>query len=196
MGVDIAGFDRVKSFCYFMKMTACKRILMGGIVALFLAAFASANPELAGRWQLDPARSSALDGWNKMDLVFALDGSQIEVTYLMQWRSTKYRAANQLDTSKSVASDNFFRVEQRHMAVYPAKGGVTYTTAEWIDGDRTLRTETNTPVEVSQGDVNMRITSEYRIGEGGETLTLIELHSSRDRPLVYFFRKVKEEESK
>lgn len=169
---------------------------MGGIAALFLAALASANPELAGRWRLDPARSSALDGWNKMDLVFALDGSQISITHEMQWRSTKYRATNLVDTSKSVASDKFFRVEQRHMAVYPAKGGVSHTTAEWIDGDRTLRTETNTPVEVSQGDVNMRITSEYRIGEGGETLTLIELHSSRDRPLVYFFHKVKEEETK
>jgi hypothetical protein len=81
------------------------------------------------------------------------------------------------------------------MAVYPAKGGVTHTTAEWIDDNRTLRTETHTPVEVSQGNVNMRITSEYRIGEGGKTLTLIELHSSRSRPLVYFFRKVEEEVS-
>ncbi len=56
------------------------------------------------------------------------------------------------------------------MAVYPAKGGVTNTTAEWIDNNRTLRTETHTPVEVFQGDVNMRITSEYRIGEGARSL--------------------------
>lgn len=179
-----------------MKLTAYKRILFGGIAALLLAAMASANPDLEGHWRLDPARSSALDGWQKMDLLFALDGSQIEITYQMQWRSTKYRATNLVDTSKSVASDNFFRIEQRHMAVYPAKGGVTHTTAEWIDQDSTLRTETNTPVEVSQGDVNMRITSEYRIGEDGETLILIELHSSRPRPLVYFFNKLNEEEAK
>jgi hypothetical protein len=179
-----------------MKITAYKRILLGGLAALFMTALVSANPDLKGQWRLDPNRSSALDGWQKMDLVFALEGSQIEVIYLMQWRSTKYRATNQLDTSKSVASDNFFRVEQRHMAVYPAKGGITHTTAEWIDEDRTLRTETNTPVEVSQGVVNMRITSEYRIGEGGETLILIELHSSRPRPLVYFFNKINEEDAK
>lgn len=179
-----------------MKITACKRILLGGIAALFFVALASANPELAGRWRLDPARSSALDGWQKMDLVFDLDGSQISITHEMKWRATNYRATNLVDTTKSVASDKFFRIEQRHMAVYPTKGGVSHTTAEWIDADRTLRTETNTPVEVSQGDVNMRITSEYRIGEGGETLVVIELHSSRARPLVYFFNKVKEEEAK
>ncbi len=179
-----------------MKLTAFKRIFLGGIAALFLTALASANPELAGRWRLDTARSSALDGWHTMDLVFDLDGSQISIKHEMRWRRTNYRATNIVDTAKSVASDKFFRVEQRHMAVYPTKGGVSHTTAEWIDADRTLRTETNTPVEVSQGDVNMRITSEYRIGEGGETLVLIELHSSRARPLVYFFNKINEEDAK
>lgn len=186
----------INSGCFSMKMTVCKRILLGGIAALFFAAMASANPEIAGRWRLDPARSSALDGWHKMDLIFSLDGSEISIRHEMQWRKTKYRATNVVDTSKSVASDSFFRIEQRHMAVYPTKGGITHTTAEWIDEDRTLRTETNTPVEVSQGDVTMRITSEYRIGEGGETLILIELHSSRPRPLVYFFNKIEEEDSK
>ena len=179
-----------------MKITAYKRILFGGIAALLFAAMASANPDLEGHWRLDSARSSALDGWQEMDLIFALDGSEIEITHQMRWRATNYRATNLVDTSKSVASDKFFRIEQRHMAVYPAKGGITHTTAEWIDADRTLRTETNTPVEVSQGDVNMRITSEYRIGEGGETLILIELHSSRPRPLVYFFNKVSEKDAK
>ncbi len=181
---------------FFMKITAYKRILLGGIAALFMTALASANPDLEGHWRLDPARSSALDGWQEMDLVFALDGSQIAITHQMRWRATNYRATNLVDTTKSVASDNFFRIEQRHMAVYPTKGGSTHTTAEWIDEDRTLRTETNTPVEISQGDVNMRITSEYRIGEGGETLVLIELHSSRARPLVYFFNKVSAEDAK
>jgi hypothetical protein len=85
---------------------------------------------------------------------------------------------------------DFFRVEQRHMAVYPAKNGVTKASAAWIDGGRVLRTEAFTPVEVSQGDVFMRITSEYRVGETGDTLTLIELHSTRNRPLVYVFKKV------
>jgi len=180
-----------------MKLTAFKLILLGGLLAVgAMAAPAAANPELSGRWRMVPALSSALDGWNMMDLVIAQEGSQIRITHEMQWRATKYKATNVVDTTREVASDKFFRVEQRHMAVYPAKAGVTHTLAEWIDGGRTLRTESMTPVEVSQGDVMMRITSEYRIGEGGETLTLIELHSSRHRPLVYYFRKVKEEDAK
>lgn len=178
-----------------MKNTPYIRLIMAGFVAIWLGAIASANPEITGQWQLDVDRSSALDGWQDMRLVISSQDTQVDIRHEMRWRATRYRATNTVDTAKSVASDSFFRVEQRHMAVYPAKGGVTHTTAEWIDNNRTLRTETHTPVEVSQGNVNMRITSEYRIGEGGKTLTLIEIHSSRNRPLVYFFRKVEEEVS-
>ena len=163
------------------------------VTLLLCSSPALANPELAGHWQLDIEQSSPLSGWQDMALVIAVDGSEVEITHQMRWRRTNYRATNVVDTSKTVTSDSFFRVEQRHMAVYPTKGGLSHTTAEWIDADQTLRTETQTMVEVSQGDVPMRITSEYRIGEGAETLTWIVLRSSRSRPLVYLFRKVEVE---
>ena len=179
-----------------MKTTALKRILCGGLLALVFSALASANPTLAGHWRLDTARSSALDGWSDMDLVIAVDGTKVALTHDMQWRATKFAATNTVDTARPVDLQNYFRVEQRHMAIYPAKHGVTHAQASWIDGGRTLRLEVVTPVEVSQGDVPMRIYSEYRLGELGDTLTLIELHSSRNRPLVYVFHKVKGEDAK
>jgi hypothetical protein len=176
-----------------MKITALKRILLGGMTALCLAAVAAANPALAGHWRLDTAHSSALDGWSAMDLVITLDGTKVALEHDMQWGATKYQATNTVDTAQPVKLEHFFRVEQRHMAVYAAKGGITHATASWIDSGRTLRIEVETPVEVSQGDVPMRIYSEYRVGELGDKLTLIELHSSRNLPLVYVFRKVQEE---
>ena len=193
--MDITGSEGVKSPRFSMNMTACKRILLGGIAALFLAALASANPDLEGRWRLDPKYSSGLDGWSAMDMVFAHEGSQIAITYEMALRSIRRDYTNTFDTSKKVTSKGFFRVEQRHMAVYGAKDGVSSSTAEWIDDNRTLRTESHTPVEVSQGVVTMRITCEYHIGEEGKKLTVIEIHSSRERPLIYFMYKVKEEDS-
>jgi hypothetical protein len=173
-----------------------KRILLSGLAALSCAVLASAKPTIEGRWRLDPAASSALDGWSKMDLSVALDGSKVALTYHMQWRNTLHDAANVLDTAGPVELRNFFRVEQRHMAVYPAKVGGTKARAEWIDGGATLRTEVLTPVEVSQGDVTMRITSEFRVSETGDKLTVIELHSTRNRPLVYVFNKIKAEDAK
>ncbi|MCC6414754.1 MAG: hypothetical protein IT582_02450 [Opitutaceae bacterium] len=166
------------------------------MVALGLAALASANPAIEGHWRLDPAASSALDGWHKIDLNIGLDGSKVAVAYTMQWRTTIHEATNVFDTNAPTEQQDFFRVEQRHMAVYPAKHGVTKSTAAWIDGGKTLRTEALTPVEVSQGDVIMRITTEYRVSELGDKLTVIELHSTRNRPLVYVFNKVTGEDAK
>lgn len=160
------------------------------LVLLALAAAAHANPGFNGRWRLDPALSSALDGWNKADLVITVDGSRVALLHDMTWRTTRFAATNTFDTAAPVELKDFFRIEQRHMAVYPAKDGVTRATAAWIDAGRTLRTEAFTPVEVSQGIVTMRLTSEYRLSELGDTLTLIELHSTRNRPLVYVFKKV------
>lgn len=155
-----------------------------------LAAAAHANPAFNGRWRLDPAASSALDGWTRADLVIAVDGPRTAIQYDMTWRTTRVQATNTFDTGAPAGLKDFFRIEARHMAVYPAKDAVTRARAEWIDGDRTLRTEALTPVEVSQGDAILRITTEYRLGELGDTLTVIELRSARNRPLVYVFKKV------
>lgn len=155
-----------------------------------LAAAAHANPAFNGRWRLDAAASSALDGWNQAELVIAVDGSRVAIRHDMTWRTTRVQATNSFDTQTATELRDFFRIEARHMSVYPAKDAVTRARAEWIDAGRTLRTEAFTSVEVSQGDVPLRVTSEYRLGELGDTLTVIELRSSRPRPLVYVFRKV------
>lgn len=151
---------------------------------------ASANSPLDGRWRLDPARSSPLDGWTAWDLVIHVDGTRVSLQHDLQWRTTKHSATNTVDTARPVTLENFFRVEQRHMALYPAKGGATPVRAAWLDHERTLRVEADTPIEISQGQATMRLYSEYRVIEGDSALVLIELHSSRPQPLVYRFTKV------
>ena len=112
------------------------------------------------------------------------------ITHDMRWRSTRVIKTNTVNTHEMVRIPNFFRIEQRHMAVYQPKDAVTPVTAGWLDDGRTLRVEAQVPVEVSQGEATIRIHYEYRLGVGDETLTLIELHSTRNNPLVYRFRKL------
>lgn len=163
---------------------------------LMLAGWGRAQTGWTGLWRLDTAQSSPLDGWNDMDLRITEHGSQVAITHLMQWRTTKYQATNTYDTAKTVEVKPFFMVFPRHMAVYETKAGATQAAASWLDGGKTLRIATDTQVEVSQGVVPMRIYSEYRLGELGRTLTLLELRSSRDRPLVYVFHRVDATEDK
>jgi len=157
-----------------------------------LAAFAATSP-FEGRWRLDRTRSTALDGWSEWDLVIKLDGSRVSLGHDMQWHATKFTATNVVDTAQAAVVPNFFRVEQRHMALYPAKGQATPVRAAWLDAGRTLRVEADAPIEISQGQAVMRIYAEYRLVEDDRELVLIELHSTRARPLVYRFTKISEE---
>ena len=169
-------------------MTRIRHLLLP-LLLLPLAAFAATSP-LEGRWRLDRARSTALDGWHEWDLVLAVTGSRVSLQHDMKWIRTTVSATNTVDTAASVEIPAYFRVEQRHMALYPAKGGITTARAAWLDAGRTLRVEADTPVEISQGQAIMRIYSEYRLLEDGNALLLIELHSSRPSPLVYRFTRV------
>ncbi len=157
---------------------------------LLSGTFSVANSNFNGRWQLIPDRSSALDGYTNMHLVLKVDGEQVDITHDMRWRTTRVVETNTVNTRKVVKIPNFFRIEQRHMAVYPPKDAVSPVSAEWLDEGRTLRVEAMVPVEISQGDATIRIYSEYRLGVEGDTLTLIELHSTRNHPLVYRFKKL------
>lgn len=149
-----------------------------------------ANPDFNGRWRLDTERSSALDGWTAMDIGIEVRGKNVSITHDMRWRSTRVLKTNVVNTRRTVTIPDFFRIEQRHMAVYAPKVFKASVSAEWLDENRALRVEAEVPVEVSQGDRTIRIYSEYRLGEGGETLTLIELRSTRNNPLVYRFHRL------
>jgi hypothetical protein len=165
------------------------RFLLCLLSFVLLSSVLSASP-LEGRWRLDKARSTALDGWHEWDLVISVTGSQISLQHDMKWGRTLFSATNVLDLTRPVSVPDFFRVEQRHMALYPAKGAPISAKASWLDDQRTLRVEADLPIEISQGQAVMRLYSEYRLLEGARDLELIELHSSRPRPLVYRFTKV------
>ena len=150
----------------------------------------AADPAFHGRWRLDKAESTALDGWTAMDLVVSIEDDEVILQHDMRWRSTRVTAVNRVNTDHPSEIRDFFRIEQRHMAVYQPKDSLTPVSAAWLDEGRTLRVEADHEVETSQGTAMMRIDCEYRLQEGDETLILIELHSTRDRPLVYVFRKL------
>ena len=169
-----------------------KRLLFCLLFSVLLSAAPAASP-LEGRWRFDKASSTALDGWHEWDLVIGVTGNQVSLQHDMKWGRTTFSATNVLDLTQAAVLPNFFRVEQRHMALYPAKDATATVRASWLDSQRTLRLEGDLPVEISQGQATMRLYSEYRLLEGDNELLLIELHSSRPRPLVYHFTKVTSE---
>ena len=171
-------------------MTKLFALTLWGLTLLSPRLLAAAPSPIEGRWRLDPAHSSALDGWTAWDLLITANGPEVTLQHDMQWRSTKVTGTNVLNTDQPTTTRTFFRVDQRHMGVYPQKEADTSLRASWVDGGRTLKLEATTPVEISQGRTTLRISSEYRVLEGDTSLLVIELHHSRPRPLVYRFTKI------
>jgi len=172
-------------------MTRITRLILATL--LLPATACAATSPLEGRWKLVRERSSALDGWHEWTLTVHVTGSQVALRHDMKWGRTEFTATNTVDTAQPSAVPNFFRVEQRHMALYPAKGRSTPVRADWLDAGRTLRLEAEVPLEISQGEAILRLYAEYRVLEGEKELILIELHHSRPRPLVYHFTKINPE---
>jgi len=172
-------------------------LLLVGATVLAHSPLQAAESGFNGRWRLDIPRSSALDGWTTGDLVFSIEGPFVAIRHDMTWRSTKVTGTNRLDT-RGVTQEitDYFRIDQRHMAVYAPPGKSSQVTASWLDQNRTLKVEAVIPVEVSQGDAKIRTYSEYRLLEGDNSLLVIELHHNRIRPLVYHFTRVSEEVKK
>jgi hypothetical protein len=164
------------------------RLVLG--LCLLPVAASAGESGFAGRWRLDTAKSSALDGWSGMDLVIREEGSTVSLEHDMAWRKTRVNATDTVDTLREVSIPGYFRIDQRHMAVYALPKSPAKVRSAWLDEGRTLQVEALVPLEVSQGIRVMRIYDEYRLLEGGRELVLIELHSTRPRPLVYHFTRI------
>lgn len=77
--------------------------------------------------------------------------------------------------------------DNRHAGVYIAGDRTKTVFSEWKDDGQTLATEATLEVSVQQGLRTVRIYTEYRLSPGGDRLDVLELRSTRPRPIHYVF---------
>jgi len=155
-----------------------------------LGAGQSSTSPLDGRWQLDPARSSALSFWTAFEVTIATAGDKIVLTRTLAYGNRSNREVFELDVTKA---DNVVPVEwwadNRYMGLYMGGDGAKHVRASWLDDGRTLRLDSNFVVTTQQGEKSINLLSDYKVSLSGDQLTLIELRSSRARPFVYVFKR-------
>lgn len=142
-----------------------------------------------GMWTLDTARSSAVDPWRALTL--DLHVADDAVTIQRIWSGT--RGARGIDSMHVTTDGNVNRVpvlrwvDNRHLGVRIAPNALREVVAQWKDEGGTLGIEQWMTVITSQGETPLRIYSEYRLAPDGTTLHVMELRSTRPRPLHYVF---------
>lgn len=156
-----------------------------------LHAAAATFPLLAGHWRIDLERSTELSPWKTFDLTIAVTGDTVRIQRDLGWGRRTFTETMTLDTS---AGENVVPVEwwadNRHLGAYIGGDKTKRVRAQWLDDRRILRLSADLVLDTQQGERDVNILSDYKVSASGAELTLIELRSTRNRPIVYVFKRV------
>ncbi len=172
-------------------------ILLGLWLAAATAGAASSAPDarrLAGTWRYDPAHSTELSAWGALRLVITVDGTRVTLTRQYAAGRRTYEEVTPLDLSRPL---NLVPVawwpDNRHLGAYVGGDKTKRIRTEVLDDGRLLRTSADLVLATQQGERAVNILSDYRVSANGAQLTLIELRSTRNDPIVYVFKRVTDE---
>lgn len=162
-------------------------------LALFapLSLFAADSSPLAGTWRIDLARSTELSPWRSYDLQVAVKGDEVVIHRRLAWGRRVYEDVTPINVAASlneVPAD--YWPDNRHLGAYLGGDRIKRIRASWLDDRRLLRLSTDLTLETQQGERQVNTLSDYKVSANGGVLTLTELRSTRNRPIVYVFTRV------
>lgn len=171
----------------FVSAIRPRPLLAVGFLLASIVGCPAASP-LAGVWHIDRDRSTELSPWQSYDLTITVDGNRVTLARQFGAGRRSFADTMTLDTSKaetvvpvSLWPDN------RHLGAYIGGDHTKRVHAQWLDGRRILRLSTDLVLDTQQGPRAVNILSDYKVSANGALLTLIELRSTRNRPVVYVF---------
>ena len=164
-------------------------------VAVFATGFTSAlsaggTPPLAGSWRIDLAHSTELSPWKDYDLTVTIENSKITFDRSMAWGIRHYTDTMTIHVGKTDTVPVVMWPDNRHLGAYISDDHTKRVHAEWLDGKRILRLSTDLVLETQQGSRAVNILSDYKVSASGNQMTLTELRSTRNRPIVYVFNRM------
>ena len=145
---------------------------------------------LAGTWRFDAARSTELSPWQDYTLTLSIEGDRVTVARQLGAGRRGFADTMTIDVSRP---DNVVPValwpDNRHLGAYIGGDRTKHVRAAWLDDGRILRLSTDLVLSTQQGDRAVNILSDYKVSANGAVLTLTELRSTRNRPVVYVFNR-------
>jgi len=176
-----------------------RKVGVGLTLFLISFPFAQANPAFNGLWTIsaaetttrDPeARSTATDPWRNLDIEIAVEGDKVAITRSFRGGSRVTQESMTVDTSiasQVVTVEGWW--DNRHIGAYLGGDKKQTVAAKWLDHGQTLQLNIDMILETSQAETSVRVLREMRLSEDGEILAVIELRSSRNKPIVRFFKR-------
>ena len=175
-----------------MMMCPRRHLYRALLLPVVLVVLGTAPPDaFDGTWVLDAERSTSVDPWNRLTL--EIDAGPDRVTLQRIWSAS--RGVQTVD-SMTIPTDGARHAvamppwpDNRHLGVSLPADSTTHVAARWLDNGRTLQTTTHVDLRTSQGTRRVRTVREYRLAPNGDGVTVLELRSTRPRPIRYTFRR-------
>ncbi len=171
----------MKTLLLFLCLVACSAT----------RAAAPATTALVGTWRIDPARSTELSPWKSFDLTIALAGDTVTLDRKLAWGRRDFTDHLVVDTAKpeTVAPIDWW-ADNRHLGAYIDSDHTRRVHPQWLDDGRLLRLSTDLVLDTQQGPRAVNILTDFKVSASGTELTLTELRSTRNRPVVYIFKRL------
>jgi hypothetical protein len=167
---------------------ACLVLLLA--IAPFTARAADLSP-LIGSWRFDATRSTELSPWTGYDLTIAVTGDQVTLDRHLGSGRREFSDTMTINTAQpATVIPVAMWPDNRHLGAYLGGDKAKRVHAAWLDAGCILRLSTDLVLATSQGDRAVNILSNYQVSASGTRLTLTELRSTRNRPVVYVFNRV------
>lgn len=147
-------------------------------------------PALAGQWKIDLARSTELSPWKDYVLNISVAGSAVTLERHLAWGSREFTDTMTVQPGKPATVPVPMWPDNRHLGAYISDAHTKTVRAEVLDAGRLLRLSTDLTLETQQASRDVNILSDYKLSANGQQLTLIELRSTRNRPIVTVFNRV------
>jgi hypothetical protein len=157
----------------------------------FARAAAPATTALVGTWRIDLARSTELSPWKSYDLTIALAGDTVTLDRKLAWGRRDFTDRLVVDTAKPETSAPIdWWADNRHLGAYIGSDHTRRVHPQWLDAGRILRLSTDLVLDTQQGPRAVNILTDFKVSASGQELTLTELRSTRNRPVVYVFKRL------
>jgi len=150
----------------------------------------SPAPALAGDWQIDLARSTELSPWKDCILHLKIAGDAVTIDRELAWASRQFTDTMTVTVGRTVTVPVAMWPENRHLGAYISDAHTKQVRADLLDDGRLLRLSTDLVLETQQGSRDVNILSDYKISASGTQLTVTEIRSTRNQPIVYIFNRV------
>jgi hypothetical protein len=157
--------------------------------ASLLHAAATAPSPLAGTWRFDAARSTELSPWKDCTLTLSNEGDRFTIHRDFAWGRRTFTDEMTVTRGQTVTVPVEMWPDNRHLGAYISDAHRKSVHAETLDDGRILRLSSDLVLSTQQGERAVNILSDFKVNLPGDQLTVIELRSTRNRPIVYVFRR-------